>query len=100
MQINSSEQQDLTGMEAEARVERHLISALLETSETLIVVLDHRGRIVRFNHACEKLTGQTAAQVQGKYFWDLLQTSAEIEPVKTAFRTLDTDYFPSHYENY
>lgn len=37
--------------------ERDFISVLLETATALVVVLDPRGRIVRFNRACERITG-------------------------------------------
>ena len=41
----------------ELRKERDFISAVLSTAGALVVVLDRQGRIVRFNRACEKLTG-------------------------------------------
>src|SRR2546422_387319 len=87
-------------MEEETGLERNLISALLETSGALIVVTDREGRIVRFNRACEKTTGYTAAEVRGRYFWDLTHAPEEMEPVKAAFRALNTGHFPSRYENY
>jgi PAS domain-containing protein len=41
-------------------------SAILETTEALIVVLDVQGLILRFNRACERTTGYTFAEVRGK----------------------------------
>jgi transcriptional regulator with PAS, ATPase and Fis domain len=32
--------------------ERSFVSAILDTAAALVVVLDTKGRIVRFNHAC------------------------------------------------
>src|SRR2546423_5658863 len=87
-------------MKEEAGLERTLISALLETSGTLIVVLDREGHIVRFNRACEATTGYAFAEVRGQYFWDLFITPEEMEPVKAVFRALNTGGFPSRYENY
>ncbi len=87
-------------MEEETGLERNLISALLETSGALIVVMDRAGRIVRFNRACEKTTGYTSAEAQGRYCWDLARAPEEIEPVKAAFRALHTGHFPSRYENH
>ena len=34
--------------------ERSFVSAILDTVAALVVVLDTKGRIVRFNHACER----------------------------------------------
>src|ERR1051326_27562 len=87
-------------MEEETGLERNLISALLETSGALIVVIDREGRIVRFNRACEKTTGYTSAEVEGRDFWDLFHTPEEMEPVKAAFGALSIGHFPSRYENY
>jgi len=87
-------------MEEEAGLERNLISALLETSGALIVVTDREGRIVRFNRACEKTTGYTSAEVHGRYIWELAHAPEEKEPVKAAFRALNTGHFPDRYESY
>ena len=57
--------------EHELRKERDFTSAVLSTTGALVVVLDRRGRIVRFNRACEKLTGYLFEEVEGEHFWDL-----------------------------
>jgi PAS domain S-box-containing protein len=51
--------------------ERNFISAILEAVNALIVVLDDQGRFVRFNRACEQITGYSLEEVKGKYIWDL-----------------------------
>jgi PAS domain-containing protein len=51
---------------------RDLNAVIVETSASLIVVLDVNGRIVRFNHACEQATGYAADEALGRVFWDLL----------------------------
>ena len=38
----------------------------------LLLILDQDGRICCFNHACERLTGYTAAEAEGKFPWDFL----------------------------
>jgi PAS domain S-box-containing protein len=52
-------------------LEQQLDEAVLEAIATLIVVLDREGRIVRFNPACERLTGRTQDEVLDKCLWEL-----------------------------
>ncbi|CBH22825.1 protein-glutamate methylesterase CheB (plasmid) [Salinibacter ruber M8] len=54
------------------RAERDLVSALIDTAGALIVVLGEDGAIVRFNTACERLTGYDAAEAEGTDLRDLL----------------------------
>ena len=54
------------------RAERDLISALIDTAGALIAVLDAEGSVVRFNTACERLTGHEAAAAEGADFCELL----------------------------
>jgi len=79
--------------------ERDLMAALLNTVGALVIVLDREGRIVRFNHACEKLTGYSFAEVQGKCFWDWLVPAEELAGVKTAFARLRSGQQPLEYTN-
>jgi len=46
----------IQGVEA-LRRERDLVSAILDTADALVVVLDPQGHIVRFNRVCERTTG-------------------------------------------
>jgi PAS domain S-box-containing protein len=65
-----------------------------------VVVLDRKGRIVRFNRACEKLTGYSLNEVTGKCFWDLFLVSEEVDSVKAVFEELRDGQFPNEHENY
>ena len=58
--------------------ERSFVSAILDTAAALVVVLDTKGRIVRFNHACEKATGYTFDEVKDKSLWDLFILPEEV----------------------
>jgi PAS domain S-box-containing protein len=80
--------------------ERNFVSAVLDTAGALVVVLDRQGRIVRFNRACESITGYTFHDVQGKHLWDLLIAPHEIETVKALFGDLQRARFPSENECY
>ena len=86
--------------ENELRKERDFTSAVLSTAGALVVVLDRHGRIVRFNRACEKLTGYLFEEVKGKPFWDLFLLRNEMDQVKFVFENLKAGGFPNENENY
>ncbi len=75
-------------------------AAVLDAVDTLIVVFDHNGRIVRFNRACEALTGYTFEEVQGKQFWGLFLPPEEKTAVQTNFAKLSPDNFPHKSETH
>ena len=62
---------DRVNAQAELRAERDFVSAILDTAPSLIMVLDAQGRIVRFNRACEELSGLPMADVAGRALWEL-----------------------------
>lgn len=80
--------------------ERNFVSAILDTAGALVVVLDVKGRIVRFNRACEQTTGYTAAEVLGKSLWDVFLIPEEVDFVKGVFKELRSGQFPNQAENY
>jgi two-component system sensor kinase FixL len=80
--------------------EPNLVSAVLDTISALVVVLDPQGRIVRFNQACERTTGYTFDEVQGKCVWELFLIPEETESVKAVFEELRVDQFPNTHENF
>src|SRR6201996_1709531 len=57
---------DLKRIEEELQEERNFVSAILDTVGALVVVLDDGGRILRFNPACEIVTGYSMEEVRGK----------------------------------
>lgn len=73
------------GQSKALRDERELVSAILGTVEALILVLDSTGRILRFNRACEELTGYSSHGVNGQCIWDLLLQPDEGNRFRTAF---------------
>jgi PAS domain S-box-containing protein len=80
--------------------ERNFISAVIDTSSALVVVLDREGKIVRFNRACEQTTNYSFDEVRGRYFWNLFLIPEEVEPVKASFTKLRAGQFPNEFENY
>ena len=79
--------------------ERDFTSAILDTAGALIIVLDAEGRITSFNQSCEKTTGYTFHEVQGRYAWELLLPAEEASTVKAVFRELRSGQFPNRFEN-
>ncbi|HUL57879.1 MAG TPA: ATP-binding protein [Anaeromyxobacteraceae bacterium] len=82
------------------RTERDFSDAVLETSGALVLVLDREGRIVRFNRACEEVTGWRFHEVQGRAFFELFLAPEELDEVRAVFARLLAKDFPSHHENH
>ena len=80
--------------------ERDFISAVIDTVGSLVVVLDRHGCAVRFNTACERLTGYTSEMVKGKPIMDMLLPPEEAEAVRGVFAQLTAGQFPNSYENH
>lgn len=95
--------QDITMLkrvEEALRQERNFTSAIIDTSSALVIVLDRRGRIFRYNRGCEELSGYRADEVIGKTVWDILLIPQEIEAVKIVFAELSAKTQPLAFENY
>jgi PAS domain S-box-containing protein len=81
--------------------ERGFVSAILETVNTMVVVLDTEGRIVRLNRACETIIGYALHEVKGKYIWDLFLDPQSGHELRSIFSTLGDGHFPRNKsENY
>ncbi|MCC5620068.1 GAF domain-containing protein [Nostoc sp. CHAB 5715] len=80
--------------------ERNFISAVLDTASALVIVADSQGKIVRFNQACEQITGYSFDEVRGRYFWNLFLLPEEVESVKAVFEQLLTGRGFLEHENY
>jgi diguanylate cyclase (GGDEF)-like protein/PAS domain S-box-containing protein len=68
--------------------ERNFSDGVLDSAGSPLVVVDDQGRIVRFNKACQELTGYTAVEVAGKVPWDLLVPESEAEAVRSGYSAL------------
>jgi two-component system sensor histidine kinase VicK len=88
-----------TRVEAALTVERNFVSAVLDTVGALVVVFDTAGRIVRFNRACETVSGYDFASLVGRYPWDKLIPREEIPQAIEQFDTLRSGSFPAVFEN-
>ncbi len=89
---------ELKQIEEELQQERNVVSAILHTVGSLVVVLDPQGRIVRFNRACELVTGYSFAEVEGKHLWDLCVVPEEAERFRVIVEQLRVGNSAKDYE--
>jgi len=80
--------------------EERFLSTVLSTMNALVVVLDAEGRIVRFNAACERLTGYSEAEVKGKKPWEHFVPERERHAVTSVFKQLKGGSFQEEFENH
>ncbi|WP_447974811.1 PAS domain-containing sensor histidine kinase [Nitrospira sp. Kam-Ns4a] len=79
--------------------ERDFIAAVLDTAGALVVVLDLEGRILRFNRACERVTGYTFDEVKGRPFWEVLLPPDGVEPALAVFEALKGETATNQFES-
>src|ERR1700722_9660390 len=89
---------ELKRTEEALQEERNVVSAILHTVGALVVVLDPQGRIVRFNRACEQVSGYCFAEVKQKYFWDLCVVPEEAERFQAIVEQLRGENSSKDYE--
>ena len=90
---------------ATVEAQRHLadqerfINAVLDVEPALVLVLDPQGRVVRFNGACERLTGFASGEVVGRPIWDVIPPT-EVDEVQGVVADLAAGAFPNAHENH
>ena len=72
----------LKAVEAALRAEQDFLSKALDGMDVLVIVLDRKGNIVRFNRACERLFGYTAYEIRSKLTTGMLPLPKEIGAIK------------------
>jgi two-component system CheB/CheR fusion protein len=80
---------ELKRTEEALQEERNVASAILDSVGTLVVVLDPRMRIVRFNRVCEETTGYSFADVRNRFIWDLMTIPEQSERFRNAFAEVE-----------
>jgi len=80
--------------------ESEFLNAVLDTAGAMILVLDPKGRVVRFNSACEQLMACTYPEVRGKPVWTLFPNQEDAEFLKTAFDDPGENEFPIEFEQH
>ncbi len=71
------------------QAQRDFTDAVVERAGSLVVVVDERGRIVRFNRACEELTGFSEADLLGR---DLIEQLVPREDRERTRRDLSAQF--------
>jgi PAS domain S-box-containing protein len=79
--------------------ERNVVSAIFDTVGALIVVLDREGRIVRFNRACEQITGYSFEEARGKCIWEQFLNPQEAGEFRNLFLQIRDSSSRTEYES-
>lgn len=87
-------------LQREIKKERRFISAIENASDTLLVLLDYEGKIIRFNSTCEKTTGFLYDDIKDKPFWDYLILEEEKNEVRRIFNELREKAQSNQFQNY
>lgn len=69
VQLNETLEERVLERTQELEQQNTFIETILDTAETLIFVVDAQGRFVRFNKACERLTGYRFDEIRGDLAW-------------------------------
>jgi PAS domain S-box-containing protein len=80
--------------------ERSFISTVLDIAGALVVVLDPTGHIVRFNRACQDVTGYQLAEIHERPIWNTLIPPEERAAVQGVFTALTSTALPSRHDNH
>ncbi len=83
-QLEQELQQRAAGQE-QTRTEQAIDAAAVDLAELPVMALDSDGRIVRFNPACERLTGYSFDELRGKEPWALLVSTRGRAAAERAF---------------
>lgn len=83
-----------------AQEERSLLGAVLDTVDALVVVLDPKGRILRFNRACERITGYSGEEVIGEQVGDLFLSKEDRHCFEGIFEQVREGCAPRERESY
>jgi len=92
---------DITNLkqaQEEFRKERDFTNAILDTAASLVLVLDRKGLITRFNRACEKATGYSSQEIKGQHIWDIL--TANPANAREKVEQLLAGNYPSTHESF
>jgi len=80
--------------------ERDFISELLYWIDSLVVVVDLKGRVVSFNKASEQLSGYRFEEFENTPFWEILISPEEREAVRSAITDVIRKGMEKTFQNY
>ena len=87
-----------TDLAADLSIERHFVAALLDTIGAMVVVFSVEGRILRFNRACETISGYKSEELLGEYAWQRLVPSGDVAAYIENFERIRHTSTPTTYE--
>jgi PAS domain S-box-containing protein len=90
---------ELKQMQEALQEERNVVSAIFNTVGALIIVLDREGRIVRFNRACEEMTGYSVEESAARFVWDLFVAPDEADEFQKLFLQIRDNVTRTEYES-
>jgi diguanylate cyclase (GGDEF)-like protein/PAS domain S-box-containing protein len=70
------------------RDQGRFLDAVLDTAGSLVCVIDPLGRFLRFNRACELVSGYSFEEIRGRPFYDFLVPPEEAEGIRLALERL------------
>ena len=70
--------------------ERQFAQKVMETLDSIVLVMSPTGRIIRVNRAFELITGFTVAEVQDRPIWNFLLAHDEVPLVQSALHSVAT----------
>ena len=87
-------------VEAALTVEKNFVAAVLDTVGALVVVLDTAGHVIRFNRACEIISGYRSADLVGRFIWEKLIPDEDVAQYIENFGRIRQGSFPTAFEDY
>jgi diguanylate cyclase (GGDEF)-like protein/PAS domain S-box-containing protein len=79
--------------------DQRFVDAALDVAGSLICVFDAEGRFLRFNRACERVSGYDFDEIRGRPFYDFLIPKPEVEAVRAAIARIRPGQPPDSNEN-
>lgn len=80
--------------------DQRFVDAALDVAGSLICVFDAEGRFLRFNRACELVSGYDFDEIRGRPFYDFLIPKPEVEAVRAAIARIRPGQPPDSNENH
>ncbi len=75
------------------RREKEFSEGIIATAQTIILILDAKGRIIRFNPYLEKLTGYRSAEMAGKDWFESFLPKTDRKRIRRIFfKSVDGDH--------
>ena len=96
---NSLLRNDVQQRTYELESERTFVDKLIANAGALIIVLDRKGHVIRFNPAIERASGFLFDEVKHSPIWEWLIPAEQVDDVKKVFTQLREHGHESQYEN-